>query len=116
MYDSKTGKVITVSGTDMRSLKWEEVKDEFYERLEITRLEREKSLAEIKKKVTPTFRPIIKREAKGEAEGEEEGPQNPRAIIAEFLHRLEEDEVERRQSMPYKFNEKKVLNITAFKP
>ena len=114
VYDSKTGKVITVHGADMKSLKWEEVKDDFYERLEEFQKEREKTLLEIKKKVTPSFKPMIKREAKTE-EGEEP-IENPKAVVQAFLQRLEEDEAERRQSMPYKFNQKKELSIKAFKP
>ena len=115
VYDSKTGKVITIHGADIKTLKWEEVKDDFYERLEEFNEEKKKSLEEIKKKVTPTFKPMIKRETK-EEEGVEESEPNPRAIIQAFLQRLEDDEAERRQSMPYKFNQKKELTTLAFKP
>ena len=114
-YDSKTGKVVTVHGADIKALNWEEVKDDFYERLEEFQKEKEKSLLEIKKKVTPTFKPMLKREAKTD-DDEQPTEVNPRAVIQAFLQRLEEDEAERRQSMPYKFNQKKELSIKAFKP
>jgi hypothetical protein len=111
----------------LKPLKWEEVEEDFIGRLvfgkEEIKNEYEKKIKEIKNKKEHknffdnlTFTP--NRAGKKVAnEGEEEQPEaNPKAIIEAFLQREEEYEQERRAKFPYKFKEKKTLDIKAFKP
>ena len=64
-----------------------------------------------------TFTPNRAGKKVANEEGEEEQPEaNPKAIIEAFLQREEEYEQERRAKFPYKFKEKKTLDIKAFKP
>ena len=111
----------------LKPLKWSEVEEEFIGRLvfgkEEIKNEYDRKIKEIKQKKEHkdffdnlTFKPIRSRNKTTNEEGEEILEANPKAVVEAFLQREEEYEQERRAKFPYKFKEKKTLDVKAFKP
>ena len=102
-FDSKTGKVVTISA-QQNEKKWTtNTKEAFFERMTEHEAKAARNLQKIEEESFGkqcTFMPVT-----GKKRDEDDDDDENTGIVA-FLRRLDEEAEERKQKMPYLFNEK----------